>query len=363
MAVNWEQNIFGMVAQDEWLNVGFNVTRQNDPVDRLFGDEKTDNLVARWETIANQYQLPVMAQFHSFDTESQKTLRVPIDTHNIEKGLIKVKINQSERLRALMRTGVQNDALYDYVLNDGINLADQVFTRTKVAKNELLATGKVTIKENDLDLTVDYGVPNSQTGYTLNLSSATLADDLQDIIDDASDAGVTITGMVTSKKNLTKMRQNASLQTIINGNIGAGQLIRNTALQAYLEDEFGISQIITNDLTYSKPLTMGADGRPVTASARYFPDDKITFIANNPNGRLGTGLWGDPPEVDDFTIRVNASGVSPYVYVSQWMEHDPHVLWTKASALFMPVLYNPNSLWIATITTGSGNTSGGGTTG
>jgi hypothetical protein len=31
------------------------------------------------------------------------------------------------------------------------------------------------------------------------------------------------------------------------------------------------------------------------------------------------------------------------------METDPAVLWTKASGLFMPVLYNPDSLFIATV--------------
>jgi hypothetical protein len=30
------------------------------------------------------------------------------------------------------------------------------------------------------------------------------------------------------------------------------------------------------------------------------------------------------------------------------------VLWTKASALFMPVLYNPNSLFVATATETTG---------
>lgn len=48
-------------------------------------------------------------------------------------------------------------------------------------------------------------------------------------------------------------------------------------------------------------------------------------------------------------MSVTGSEVSPYVYVSQWAEKDPAVLWTKASALFMPVLYNPNSLFVATV--------------
>lgn len=351
--VNWEQNIFGLIPKTEWIEVGFNVTRQNDPIDGLFGDLKTDNLVAEWEDIAAEYQIPMMAQFHGFDTESRKTFRVPIDTHNIEKGLIKVKINQSERMRALTGRGVQNNALYDYVLNDGIRLAEQVFTRSKVAKNELMATGQVTIKENNLDLTVDYGVPNAHKNLTFDVGAGAtddVASQIQDILDQAEAAGVTITGMMTSKRNLTKLRKNAGLQTLINGNIGAGQLIKNSALMAYLEEEFGITQVVTNDLTYGKSATLGADGRPHVSTTRYFPTDKITFFAANPGGKLGTGLWGNPPEADDFEVKVGASGVSPYVWVSQWFEQDPHVLWTKASALFMPVLYNPDSLWIANVT-------------
>lgn len=347
----FENNILGFIPQEEWLNMGFEVNRPNDPIDGLFADDKTDNLVAAWNSIASEYQIPVMAQFHGFDTESKTTFRVPIDNHNIEKGLIKVKINQSERMRELLRAGVKNDEMYDYVLNDGIRLADQVVTRTKVAKNELMATGKITIKENNLDLTVDYGVPASQTGFTLSFDDgADVFAQIQAIIDAATDKGVTLTGLMTSKKNLTKMRKHASVQTAINGVNAVGALVSMAALEAYLETEFGITQIITNDLTYGASSVIGADGRPVVTTKRYFPENKITFFATNPAGRMGVGLWGNPPEVDATqAMEVGTSGVSPYVYISQWAEKDPAVLWTKASGLFMPVLYNPNSIWIATV--------------
>lgn len=352
--VRYENGIFGMIPQDEWLDVGFNVTRPNDPIDGLFGDQKTDNIVAQWQTIATQYQIPEMAQFHGFDTEAQTAFRVPIDTHNIEKGLIKVKMNQSERMRTLLRSGVRNDQMYDYILNDGINLADRVVTRTKVAKNELMATGKITIKENNLDLTVDYGVPAAQTQFTIDIATTSdLSAQIQDIIDAATAQGVIITGMMTSKKVITKMRANAGLQRNINGNVGVGALVRSQALKDYLSEEFGINTIITNDLTYRVPAGLGSNGRPVVTTKRYFPQDKITFFATNPNGRMGIGLWGDPPEVDieKFGATVGTeSSVSPYVYVSQYSEKDPAVIWTKASALFIPVLYNPNSLFIATAT-------------
>ena len=352
--IRYENGIFGMIPQDEWLDVGFNVTRPNDPIDGLFGDQKTDNIVAQWQTIATQYQIPEMAQFHGFDTEAQTAFRVPIDTHNIEKGLIKVKMNQSERMRTLLRSGVRNDQMYDYILNDGINLADRVVTRTKVAKNELMATGKITIKENNLDLTVDYGVPAAQTQFTIDIATTSdLSAQIQDIIDAATAQGVIITGMMTSKKVITKMRANAGLQRNINGNVGVGALVRSQALKDYLSEEFGINTIITNDLTYRVPAGLGSNGRPVVTTKRYFPQDKITFFATNPNGRMGIGLWGDPPEVDieKFGATVGTeSSVSPYVYVSQYSEKDPAVIWTKASALFIPVLYNPNSLFIATVT-------------
>lgn len=352
--MKWEDNIYGKVAKQDWIDVGAQVpTRQNDPIDRLFGDEKTDNLVAYWESIAAEYSIPVMAQFHGFDTESLKTFRVPIDTHNIEKGLIKVKINQSERLRALVRAGVQGDQrLYDYVLQDGIRLADQVITRTKVAKNELMATGKVTIKENNLDLTVDYGVPAAQTSFELDLAyDVDVAAQIQAILDYANDIGVTINGMMTSQKNITKLRNNKYLQTAINGNVGAGAQLSRGQLESYFSDEFGIDTIITNDLKYGASAVIGADDRPVIEQKKYYPQNKITFFATNPGGRLGIGLWGDSPEADAGSFyKVNGSTVSPYVYIMQWMETDPAVLWTKASSLFMPVLYNPNSLFIATVT-------------
>ena len=351
---NFENNILGLIPQEEWLDMGFEVRRPNDPIDGLFGDQTTDNLMASWQTIASEYQIPVMAQFHGFDTEAQTTFRIPVDNHNIEKGLIKVKINQSERMRALLRAGVRNDQLYDYVINDGVRLADQVVTRTKVAKNELMATGKVTIKENNLDLTVDYGVPQAQTQLTLDFgagASEDVSSQIQSIIDMATDKGVVITGILTSKKNITKLRKNADLQKAINGNVGAGALVARSALEAYLADEFGITQIVENDLTYGASAAVGSDGRPSITTSRYFPADKITFFATNPGGRMGVGLWGPSPEADAGQyMEVNTSSESPYVYISQWMEKDPAVLWTKASGLFMPVLYNPNSLFIASVT-------------
>ena len=358
MADIFRDNILGFIPERDWLSVGFDVTRQGDPIDGLFGDEKTDNLVAYWQSIANEYQIPVMAQFHGFDTEAQQTFRVPVDTHNIEKGLIKVKINQSERMRALLRSGVQNDQMYDYVINDGIRLAEQVITRTKVAKNELMATGQVTIKENNLDLTIDYGVPAGQKNLTIDFGTGATApvdEQLETLVQTALAGGNVLNGFMTSRAVLNKFRKSGVIQRAVNGNGMVGQLVSNADLRAYLSEEYGLNNIIVNDTTYGVP---GAEvaGRPHVTAKRLFPAAGITFFAT-PNGgaKLGDGLWGDPPETDaGIDLNVTGSSESPYVYISQWSEKDPAVLWTKASTLFIPVLYNPTSLYIASATETTG---------
>lgn len=58
-----------------------------------------------------------------------------------------------------LKTGVSEQALVSYVFDDMGRLADNVKTRTEVAKMEALSTGKLTVKENNLDFTIDYGVP------------------------------------------------------------------------------------------------------------------------------------------------------------------------------------------------------------
>ena len=349
------ENVLGMVTRPDLLSTGFNVTRQNDPIDGLFDDELTDNLVARWNYIANEYQIPQMAQFHAFDTVAQKSVRAPIDQRNIEKGLIKVKRNTSELLYELQGRGVNTEpALYDYVMEDINTLTDEVVTRTKLAKNELMATGTITIHENNVDTNVDYGVPAENLSLELDFGAGAAKDvpsQLQDIVDRAADNGVQLSGMLCARSTISKLRQNSAIQKAVNGLYMEGVLVTRNALDSFMESEYGISRIITNDLSYSTPWTIGADGRPVTNTKRYYPKDKVSFFGTGNGMRLGSGLWGIPPEeqIARFGVDVSYGGANPYVYVTQWAEKDPAVVWTKASGLFMPVLFNPYSLYVATV--------------
>ena len=233
-------------------------------------------------------------------------------------------------------------------------VVDAVVTRAKVARAELMATGQVTIKENDLNITVNYGVPAANLAHTIDVGNGASTDvlaQLQAIVDAASDQGTELTGMVCSRSFLAKLRQNKDIQKAINGTAAEGVLVRNSALNALLADEFGIGQVIVDDLQYSEKWDIdGTTGRPVPVKHRYFPKAKVSFFGTVNGMRLGAGLWGAPPEVEIANFaQVSQSSESPFVYMTQWAEKDPAVLWTKASALYMPVLYAPQSLFIATV--------------
>lgn len=348
--------VLGMLNIADTLTPQFQrIERPNDPLEPLFDDIQTPHLVATYHTLASQYQIPQMAQFHAFDVPAQKSIAAPIDEHNVEKGLIKVKRNTSELLRQLASRGVTAESeLYNSVMDFAYDLASQVVTRSKIARAEVMATGKMTISENNLSEVVDYGVPAENTSLVIDLGAGadkTVTEQIQEIVDKAADSGVTLSGIVTSRSALTKLRSNDSVQKAINGAAMVGVLVSNAALAAWFDAEFGISSIITDDQSYSTPWEVGQDGRPVVNTQRYYPKDKITFYGTGNGMLLGSSLWGLPPETDITAYAdVQGSSASPYVYITQWAEQDPAVLWTKASALYVPVLYNPYSLYIATFT-------------
>lgn len=309
--------------------------------DRIFPDQKTQNLMAEYLRLANGANLPVMATVHGFDTEAEIGSRPVLDKIIVEKLLIKRKINQTERIRLLKENGVYaDDAIVRYVFDDMRLMADGVKVRTEAAKMELLSTGKLTINENRLNLTVDYGVPSDNTAFELDLSAdADIIGQIQAIVDYAADLGYTISEAVTSNKVVRKLAANKGIQTLIFGSVGQGTYVPNDRLGGLFGQMFGFSTITTNDLRYKY---QGADGYETTT--RFYPEDRITFIGAP---QIGVGLWGVTPEEAELGQYTDKSA-DQYITITQWATPDPVAVWTKASGLFIPVLPDPNALFVAT---------------
>lgn len=337
-------NILELIKDKDRLDFSQNLSiARNYMGDRLFPDVKTQHLEAEFYRLADDVQIPTMAKVHAFDTEAAIGTRPTLERVNFEKLLIKEKINQSERLSLLKSTGVPETNLISYVYDDMGRLAESVKTRTEVAKMELLQTGKITINENNLKFTIDYGVPKeNKVAYTWDNDEADILGDIQAMIDIAKSKGKNIVKGVTSTKIVARMRKNKGIQTAINGVNALGTFISFTQINALLNDMFGFT-LEVNDELYAYEQANG-----IKTTKRYFDENKFVLLATMPNGSIGTGLWGVTPEELKLSPW-SAKSAKQFITITQWETPDPVATWTKASGVFVPVLPSQNSLMIATI--------------
>lgn len=341
-------DILKMLSKAEQLDFSQNflIARPNYLGDLIFPDQKTQNFKAEYLRLAAGSQLPTMALIHGLDAEAHIGSRPALERVTVEKLFIKEKINQSEAMRLALENGVHDDdELVQYVFNDWARLAENVRCRSEVAKMEVLSTGKMTIKENGLDFAVNFGVPSANTAFSLDVSTADkdVLGQIQAIVEAASEKGFTLSGMVTSSVVLSKILTNNGVSRAIYGGAGAGAMVTKSQLSALFGDLFGFTEIRTNDLRYNAE---GKNGKPTTH--RFYPKDKVSFMASyNGLKDFGVGLWGATPEEITLSGWTDKSA-QQFITLTQWMEHDPVAVWSKASGLFTPVLPNPEGLFIAT---------------
>lgn len=332
----------------------FSIQRPDYLGDRFFPDVKTENLMAEYIRLSQGAEIPRAAMVHGFNTEAEIGTRPTAEIVTIEKLFIKEKLDQGERVRLWRNRGVSSDsAIIDYIFNDMRIVAEAVKTRAEAAKMEVLSNGSMTVKENHLDFKVDYGVPAENVSFAFDWSSpdADIVGDIQKVVDKAILQGKTLTGILTSRKQLSRMKTNKAIQVFIYGSAGAGTLVTDDRLRSVMQDLFGFSRIDTDDRRYS---VQRANGQ--LENHRYYPENKVTFYTEiSANGGMGTGLWGVTPEETAYGPFTEKSQ-QQFITVTQWETPDPVTTWTKASGVFIPVLPDPYGLFIATADSNSPNT-------
>lgn len=334
-------DILKMVSDKDRLEFSQNLSiTRNYMGDTLFPDVKTENLMAEYYRLSDSLKLPTMASVHAFDTEANIGKRPTAEKVTIEKLFIKEKINQSERVRLLKNTGVSEQSLINYIYDDMGRLAESVKTRTEVAKMELLSTGKMIVKENNLNFEIDYAVKNRKS-YDWSDPDHDIMNDIQEMWEMFKTTGNTANRVVTSTKIMNYLRKNTAIQKMINSTNGVGMFITNGQINALMSEVFGLT-LTTNDEQYKFTKPDGTD-----TTKRYFPENGFTMLETI-NNALGTGLWGVTPEEEELGQYTEKSA-NQYITITQWATQDPVAVWTKASGVFVPVLTDPNSIVIGKI--------------
>ncbi len=301
----------------------------------LFAPRKTDNLKVTMSRIMEGGNLPVMAQFHAFDTEARIGDRTNYKTIEAEKLLIKEKLNQGERVGYYL-TGVTNEeAIKEFIFDDMGNLAKRVLTRAEVANMQVLADAKIDVNENNFRTVVDYGLPaeNRIAVSGWNTDTHDIIGDLNKIKSMAMAKGQIIDKALTSSKVIGYMMKNKAILSSFANNMN-GNILTPNALLNWVYNNFGIA-FVTNDGVYKTSAT-GTDIN------RFFPDDVISFFGGT---SFGEGLYTTTPS----ELYGEANQTNGFVAFNTWKSQDPAGVWTKAEAVYLPVPKNIDGLFICTV--------------
>lgn len=328
-------NAIGLVDRQELLDFAQNLdTTRTWMGSSLFPDRKVQYINAEYSRMIKNGNLPQMAKVHAFDTEAVIAERLPWETVNVEELLIKEKINQTESLRKL-RIQLNEDNIKRYVFDDAGRLFDNVIARVEKAKMDALSQGKYVIKENNLDMVIDYQIPKENFVKTWWDEDADILNDIIEWTDQAADNGVTPNVAITTRKVVRKLQRNKQIQKYIGGVNFEGLMPTLPQINALLQDQAQIT-IMVNEDHYGEAVQN--DGKISMERKRFFPEDKFVLVATGNNGAVGTGLWGVTPEEEADGATFDARSERQFVTISQWSSQDPVAAWTKASGLFVPVM-------------------------
>lgn len=336
-------SLLQLINKSDMVEFSSNYNPTTDSVlDQLFPNEKTANMkVSYLQARKNQYTQ--MAEVHALNTESKIATREPLSEVEVKKLLIKEKIELDEEYAIMADELKDNSQVRNLIFNDAGNMSDRVRTRTLVAKGELLSSGKVTVKENNLDITIDFKVPEDNfTDVTWSGDNVDILGDIKTVVDKAAAKGYRITRALTSSKIISTLQMDSAVRGAIFG-ADSARIPTLDELNAFLYSMYRIRFAAFDDMYIYET----ADGTRKTQ--RYTPENKIMFFGGDVTETLGKGFYGVTPEERNARLNVSQSK-NVYIMNTVWDTEDPVATWTKASAVFVPVLADPENLFVVTAT-------------
>jgi hypothetical protein len=280
------------------------------------------------------------AEYRAYDAESPIGGRKGIQRVTGELPPIsrKIRLGEYDRLRqrrdpnALIRNGL---------LTDSETMSRQVAARIELARGDALVNGSVTINENGVAATADFGRSGAHSVTAATLWSDTAnAKPLEDLLswqDTYTDTnGVPPGAIVFSRPVLGYVLRNAELRSDAATVAGTPSIITQTVLTALLQAH-GLPPFYVVDERVS---VVGTSTRVIPATVALLLPEPV-----DPNDEAGTQLgatmWGTTAESLDPSYQL-AEGDEPGLVAGVYSTQDPIALWTKAAGIALPVAANPD---------------------
>lgn len=311
--------------------------------EELFPEVKRQSL--EFDMLTNGSKTPVVASVHGFDTESEIGQR-EAEKMAIELALIKRKMQLKEK-EVIALESPRNEAEKTYLMKnvyaDIDSLVESIKARIEVMRMEVVATGKITLKENNLDASIDFGVPNENKVTNVNWSLEN-ANPINDMITWKNQLDSAPGRVLTSTTVLAKILANKNVVNAIFGK-DSTRIASVGELNNYLE-QLQLPKIYTYDAKYRK---LEANG--TYTKHRYFPENAFVMMPAEP---LGETIYG--PTAEEIRLQrdpsIDTRLVGKILAMMYEEGNDPVSTWEKAVATALPALKCADELFQATINLG-----------
>lgn len=250
----------------------------------------------------------------------------------------KIPVGEYERIKR-RNLETQNAEIRDAMLDDGVRLARQIAARMELARGEAIFNGSVVLNENNVQASVDFG---RAAGHTVTAGTA-WSNPAADVIGDFqawlevyndSNGGDPEYGLI-SRAIWMALKRNTQLRGLSTTGATAPSVLTDSLLAAILADH-GIPPLVR----YDAKVNVGG------VSTRITPNDKLAFLPAQGDA-LGQTLWGVPVEADD--PRYGLAGDEAGIAVGGYKTEDPQTVWTRATAIALPVVAAPDLSFVADV--------------
>ena len=308
--------------------------------EELFPEVKRQSL--EFDMLTNGSKTPVIASVHGFDTESEIGQR-EAEKMAIELALIKRKMQLKEK-EIIALESPRNEAERTYLMRnvyaDFDALVESIKARVEAMRMELVATGKITLNENNLDAAIDFGVPEENQVTNVDWSAED-SNPINDMISWKNQLDSAPERVLTSTTVLAKILANKNVVNAIFGK-DSTRIASVGELNNYLE-QLQLPKIYTYDAKYRK---LEATGK--YTKHRYFPENAFVMMPGEP---LGETIYG--PTAEEIRLQrdpsIDIKLVGKILAMMYEEGTDPVSTWEKAVATALPALKCADELFQATI--------------
>ena len=311
----------------------------------LFPEEKKATLDLK--LFKGAYNAPVSASIHAFDSETELA---DFDTNTSDIAqmlLVKRKYHIGEelliRLNHTNSDSVKEEIKREIYGNIENNLLQSIAVRFERMRAELIQTGKVSVNENGVKMTIDYGMPKSNlvTSDWSDADTAKPLDDIEkwcDLVEDGS--GVRPTRALTRRSKMRQLLSNLQVRKAVLGTESDRRLSIN-AFNAFAQEE-GLPTIGVYEGYYRQQLPSGKK-----VIKKYIEDKSFILLPDYAIGNTFYGPTAEEVELSkDPAIQVSTNN---FVTLTTYREPDSPSKFVKASATGLPTAPYINEVLTATI--------------